>query len=77
MKKSLNSRNRGFSSRFCLMIEGSGVVPLINGPDPGGPKIKGAGSATPEKLQFKFCLQLVIITICNFIIVFFSELTAF
>ncbi len=30
-KKSQNSRNQGFSSYFCLIIEGSGSVPLTNG----------------------------------------------
>ncbi len=29
-KKSQNSRNQGFSYHFCLMIEGSGAVPLTN-----------------------------------------------
>jgi hypothetical protein len=29
--KSQNSRNQGFSYYFCLMIEGSGSIPLTNG----------------------------------------------
>jgi hypothetical protein len=41
-KKSQNSRtrNQGFSNYCCLMIDGSGSLPLTNDPDPdpGGPK---------------------------------------
>jgi len=43
-KKSKSSRNQGFSCYFCLVIEGSGSIPLTNGsgPDPGRPKSKGS-----------------------------------
>ncbi len=34
-KKSQNSRNQGFSYYFCLMIEGSGSIPVTNGSAPG------------------------------------------
>jgi hypothetical protein len=37
-KKSQNSRNKGFSNYFCLMIKGSGSVPLTNGSGSGRPK---------------------------------------
>ncbi len=45
IKKSQNSRNEGFSSCFCLMMEGSrsGSVPLTN----------GSGSRRPENLQIR------------------------
>jgi hypothetical protein len=48
-KESQNSRNQGFSYYLCMMIEGSGSVPLTSGSDPGGPKTCGSGSATLVK----------------------------
>jgi hypothetical protein len=49
--KPLNNRNQGFSSLFCLLMEGSeagsGSVQIITDPDPGGPKTYGSsGSGT-------------------------------
>jgi hypothetical protein len=46
-----NSRNQGFSYYFCLMIEGSGSVPLTNGSGSRRPKniwygSDGSGSGT-------------------------------
>jgi hypothetical protein len=38
IKKSQKSENQGFSNYFCLMIEGSGSVPLTNGSGSGRPK---------------------------------------
>jgi hypothetical protein len=35
---SQNSRNQGFSYYICLMIEGSGSIPLTNGSGSGRPK---------------------------------------
>ncbi len=37
-KESQNSRIQDFSSYFCMMIEGSGSIPLINGSGSGRPK---------------------------------------
>ncbi len=37
-KESLNSRNQGFSYFFCMMIEGSGSIPLTSGSGSGRPK---------------------------------------
>ncbi len=42
-KKSQNSMNQGFSYYFCLMIEGSGSVPLTNG--------SGFGSGRPKNIR--------------------------
>jgi hypothetical protein len=42
-QKSQNSRNQGFSYYFCLMIEGSGSIPLTSGYGSGRPK-KPCGS---------------------------------
>ncbi len=39
VEKSQNSRNEGFSQYFCLMMRGSGSVPLTNGSGSGRPKI--------------------------------------
>ncbi len=54
IKKSLNSRNQGFYYYFCLMIEGSGAVPLTNGSgaESRRPKTYGSGSATPLLISF-------------------------
>ncbi len=41
IKKSQNRRNQGFSYYFCLMMEGSGSIPLA----------KGSGSERPKKLR--------------------------
>ncbi len=41
IKKSQNSRNQGFSHYFCLMIEGSGPIPLTN----------GSGSRRPKNMK--------------------------
>ncbi len=38
IKNSQNSKNQGFSYYFCLMIEGSGSVPLTNGSGSRRPK---------------------------------------
>jgi hypothetical protein len=38
LKKSQHRRNRGFSYYFCLMIEGSGSIPLASGSGSGRPK---------------------------------------
>ncbi len=49
IKKSQNIRNQGFSYDFCLMIEGSGSVPLTN----------GSGSRRPKNIRYtekKVCL---------------------
>ncbi len=37
-KESQNSRNQGFSYNFCIMIEGSGSIPLTSGSGSGRPK---------------------------------------
>jgi hypothetical protein len=45
--------NKGFSYYFCLMIEGSGSLSLINGSGSGRPKnirIRGAPLSQPEFL---------------------------
>ncbi len=42
IKRVTNSRNQGFSYYFCMMIEGSGSIPLTNGS--GSPKKCGSGS---------------------------------
>ncbi len=42
-KKSQNSRNQGFSTYFCLMIEGSGSIPLTN----------GSGSRMPKNMWIR------------------------
>ncbi len=39
-KESQNSRNQGFSYYFCMMIEGSGSIPLTNGSGPGSGRPK-------------------------------------
>jgi hypothetical protein len=39
---SQNSKNQGFSYYICLMIEGSGSIPLTAVPDPGGSKTRGS-----------------------------------
>ncbi len=54
-KKSQNSRNKGFSYFFTLVLEGSGSgsVQVIANPGPGGPKIygsHGSGSTTLEEI---------------------------
>ncbi len=43
-KKSQNSRNQGFACYFCLMIEGSGSVPLS----------KGSGSRRPKSIRIRW-----------------------
>ncbi len=43
IKKSQNNRKQGFSYYFCLMIEGSGSVPLTN----------GSGSRRPKNIQIR------------------------
>jgi hypothetical protein len=47
-KEITNSRNQGFSCYFCLMIEGSGSIPLTNGSGSGSrrPKTYGSGFGT-------------------------------
>ncbi len=42
-KKSQNSRNQGFSYYCCLMVEGSGSVPLTN----------GSGSRRPKNIRIR------------------------
>ncbi len=42
-KESQNSRNQGFSYYFCMMIEGSGSIPLTN----------GSGSRRPKNLWIR------------------------
>jgi hypothetical protein len=37
-KEPQNSRNQGFSYYFCMMIEGSGSIPLTRGSGSGRPK---------------------------------------
>jgi hypothetical protein len=37
-KESQNSKNQGFSYNFCMMIEGSGSIPLTSGSGSGRPK---------------------------------------
>ncbi len=37
-KESQNSKNQGFSYYFCMMIEGSGSIPLTSGSGSGRPK---------------------------------------
>ncbi len=37
-KESQNNRNQGFSDYFCMMIEGSGYIPLTLGSGSGRPK---------------------------------------
>ncbi len=50
IKKSQNSRNQGFSYYFCLLIEGSGSVPLTNG----SRSRSGSGSATlPPGISYR------------------------
>jgi hypothetical protein len=50
IKKSLNSKNQGFSSFFCLLMEVSGPVQIITDPDPGGPITYGPDdSRTPTE----------------------------
>ncbi len=44
-KKSQNSRNQGFSYCFCLMIEGSGSIPLTYG--------SGSGSRRPKNMWIR------------------------
>jgi hypothetical protein len=39
-KESQNSRNRGFSYYFCMMIEGSGSIPMTSGSGPGSGRPK-------------------------------------
>ncbi len=45
IKKSQNSRNKGFSYYFCFMMEGSGDPNsyLVSDTDLGGPKTSGSG----------------------------------
>jgi hypothetical protein len=45
-KKSQTSRNQGFSYYFCLVIEGSGSIPLING--------SGSGSRRPKNMWIQW-----------------------
>jgi hypothetical protein len=42
---SQTSRNQGFSYYFCLMIEGSGSIPLTNG--------YGSGSRRPKIIRIR------------------------
>ncbi len=53
-KKSQNSRNQGFSYYFCLIMGGSGSVPLTKNPYPGGQKTPGSGTLarTSQYLTF-------------------------
>ena len=44
-KKLQNSGNQGFSYYFCLMIEGSGSIPLTNG--------SGSGARRPENIRIR------------------------
>jgi hypothetical protein len=44
-KESQNSRNQGFSYYFCMMIEGSGSIPLASG--------SGSGSWRPKNMWIR------------------------
>jgi hypothetical protein len=44
IKKSQNSKKKDFFTVFCLMMEGSGSVPLTNGSRSGRPKTFGSGT---------------------------------
>jgi hypothetical protein len=57
-KESQNRRNQGFSYYFCMMIEGSGSIPLTS----------GSGSGRPENMWIQirirntnFCQYLTIV----------------
>ncbi len=64
-EESKNSRNQGFSYYFCMMIEGSGSIPLISGSGPEGPKTCGSGGSGSATLplthrnvhRYFFCLD--------------------
>ncbi len=59
-KKSTDRINQGFSSFFCLWMEGSGSgsIQLMTDPDPGGPKSYGSyGSGYTTLLQSFFLLS--------------------
>ncbi len=45
-KESQNSRNQGFSNYFCMMIEGSGSIPLTSG--------SGSGSRRPKNMWIRW-----------------------
>jgi hypothetical protein len=48
-KKSQSSRNQGFSYYFCLVLEGSGSIPLTDG--------SGSGSKRPKNMWIR-CIQI-------------------
>ncbi len=55
-KVSQNSRNRGFSYYFGLMIEGSGTIPLISGSGSGSIHLirgSGSGSRRPKNILIR------------------------
>ncbi len=59
--KSQNNRNQGFSYYFCLMIEGSGSIPLTNGYGSGSRRPKTYGSGTQIMgviMQVMYCTYL-------------------
>jgi hypothetical protein len=47
---SKNSRNKGFSYFFCLMLDGSGSVQIMTYLDPEGPKTYGSESGSTTLL---------------------------
>jgi hypothetical protein len=57
-KESQNSRNQGFCYYFCMMIEGSGSIPLTNGSGSGRPKnmwIRWIRIRNTDYLSYFFC----------------------
>ncbi len=51
-KKSQNSRNQGFSYFFCLMIEGSGSIPLTDGSG------SRSGSRRPKNMRIRIRIRI-------------------
>jgi hypothetical protein len=51
-KEVKNSKNQGFSYYYCLMIEGSGSIPLTSGSGSGRPKTCGSGTLLATRQEF-------------------------
>jgi hypothetical protein len=63
-KESQNSRNQGFSYYFCMMIEGSGSIPLTSG--------SGSGSWRPKNMWIRIRIRNTGLKECNTLLQMFS-----